>query len=633
VAKLSLNQILHNLVVMYLSGDLSFEDADIKPLLRSLPVWPSKKSPLRIAASTVLAIRTPGILVPWIKDYERFIDQRDFSSYWKVLKKLDVDETPAVQILRYHILPNLPEKVLDVSSYGLLIRAIPLIADWRKALETLRQSKLAPDKAGRLCLASKLFDHTDELFKSAFRKEAEARFLLKETEDCREFWLDVGLRHRVNGQFIPEDYVLCLRTMRQRLKDCKDLGSDPNISADASKVLKPLVSASTALGHCSKNDWSNIAREATFIAETDFVEQPAHRREAMTLLATAIPLLQLSETIAPKYMSVCWSQTSFPLFRPTPTTFAELPSEGKPSIAMVWKHLEHMASSVTRLEEDTVASFLADLHESYGYLQDHLNESKMAFTAYQNSEVWLNLETTDPKLVRKADLQSSWSSIEHLILDSSCDTKNLKSVGQGLIRYRNLLRELGCKSIVYPKVVIPESGASQSLSRSLSHLRREGKLLDVTLVASGGSVGAHRIVLAAASVYFAKRFSGDWSSKDSIPLNDFSHSTMSTVVEFAYSDTFHWTEMQPVDGESVDSTADKLDELLDLLTAADFFAMPELIAQVEKAILTKAHTFIREHNVLGVRNRASDANAHLVKGYCNKYYEANKQAVDQASEN
>jgi sacsin len=286
------------------------------------------------------------------------------------------------------------------------------------------------------------------------------------------------------------------------------------------------------------------------------------------------------------------------------------------------------------LVENAVEAFLSDLYDTYDYLQDNLEDSRVSFTAIQESKVWFNLELTDRRHVRKADLESSKCGIENLILESSCDTKNLKSVRQGLIPYQRLLKALGCKSIVYPSVEQAETRSIPLISTSLGRLRREEILLDVTLEAEGGNVRAHKVVLAAASTRFARQLKGDWSDNDVINLKPFSHSTILTLVDFAYTETnaFVWKSMQVDDKDDNYKIEAKLNELLDLLDAANYFDMPELLSQVESQILFSAKLSIREHNVLGVKERASDANAQRVEGYCKKFYEGNKEAVDLAIE-
>jgi sacsin len=619
-------------VVKYVSADTSFKDHEMKNLLRSLPVWPTGESSTWISAAAALATGNSGLLVPWMREYQRFIEREALSTNLFILKALGVSEIPGINLLSTRILPNLPKELLDVRGYQSFIRAIPQISNWRNSLDTLRQSRLAPNRAGKLQTARELFDHRDAIFKSAFRNEQQDVFLLRELEEDRWFWKELGLKHRVDEQFKPNDYISCLTKMRNRLVACQDLTSDLGLVADVRVVLMPLTTPSTALGRFSNLDWSIVADRATFPAMTSLDNQSPHRREAMALVAAAIPLMQLSDIIASQHISICWSQTSFPAFEPTVTTLAKLPSQGKPPNAMVWRHIEHMANSMGGLAEDAVEAFLSDLYGTYDYLQDNLDDSRESFTAFQGSKVWFNLELTDRELVRKADLESCRCSIENLILESSCDTKNLKSVRQGLVRYQRLLKALGCKSIVYPTVEKTETRPNQLVSTSLSRLRREGTLLDVTLEAEGGNIQAHKVVIAAASAYFATQFDGNWSNNDSIDLKPFSYSTMSTLVDFAYADTFDWKSMQVLDDDNVEIIANKLDELLDLLVAANYFDMPDLKAEVENQVLIPAKLFIKEPNVKGVLERASEANAKRVEGYCMRFYAENKEAVDLANE-
>jgi BTB/POZ domain len=272
---------------------------------------------------------------------------------------------------------------------------------------------------------------------------------------------------------------------------------------------------------------------------------------------------------------------------------------------MVWRHLEHIAKSAEGLDKDDIASFLSDLYSTYRFLQDNLDESRTSFTL-QTSKVWLNLDVLNPKLVQKADLQSSWCDIDHIILSSSCDIGKVMFVREALMPFEKLLAALGCEPILYPTISTSKICPS-SISNALKQMRTDGKLFDVTLVAEHGEhIRAHKVVLASVSAYFATQFNGNWSNNDIIPLGDFSHSTLSMIVDFAYADNFDWAGMQALKDDTVDSTADKLDALLDLLDGADRFDMPGLTAQVENQIL-QSRRFIRPDNVRDVQYRASQA--------------------------
>jgi sacsin len=450
-------------------------------------------------------------------------------------------------------------------------------------------------------------------------------------EANREFWLAIGLKRRLSGQFQVDDYISCLRAIRPRLEAFKDNTGDSALLKDIEEVLGPLTRPSTALDRFSQGDWSAVAEEATFPALMNFTHQPPHRTETMALLATAEPLLHLSETISHQCMPICWSQTSFPRFQPTTTTFANLPNDGNPSAHMVWQHLEHMADSVEELQKNSIPDFLSDLYATYNYLKDNMSEAKESFIS-RNRKIWLNIDLMTPQLVSKDALKSSWSGINNLILFSSCDAENLKYVKQALMPYENLLKALGCKTVHYPSAEAVEVYTS-SLTSSLVELRRTGVLLDVTLETDDGDIRAHKLVLAAASEYFERQFSGRWSNTDTVHLRgEISHTTMSAVVDFAYRNKFDGASMRILEDDNAGAIADKLDDLLGLLTAADMFDMSVLLAEVESHILLYARSFIREENVLDVLDRARDANAHHVQRYCEKFYAANDESVALANQ-
>jgi sacsin len=624
-------QLLQKLVIKYVSADPSMKDNNIKISLRSLPVWPTTESSTWISATAGLATQSLGLLVPWITGYQSFIEPNFFISNLSTMRALGVCEVSGVDVL-LRTLTNLPPNVPGITTYRSFIRAISDTPNWRNALPRLRQIGMAPNRTKLLVPACNLFDHKDQIFTSTFRDEADTKFLLKELEESETFWREIGLKHRVNGQFEPADYILCLKKIRERLESSKNHAPNAGLIKDALAVLSPLTTPSTALGRLSRPDWSAVADHATFPTITSFNTQSSHRRTAMEIVAIAMPTMLLSEVIGSQYMSICWSQIPFPIESPTVATLDKLASKGKPSTLMVWNHLQHMASSIMELHEDAVAAFVSDLYSTYDYLQDNLEDSIASFSKFQESRLWFNFDLADKSMVRKVHLEPNKCSIKNLILETSCDTANLQSVRQGLIRYQKLLRALGCKSIVYPSVDAPKIHANHLISTDLRRLRREGLLLDLTLEAKSGNVRAHKVVMAASSGFFARQFKDHWSNHDNIDLKPFAHSTLSSVVDFAYADTFDWSSMQILEDEydKVDITANKLDDFLDLLEAAQYLDMPDLKTQVENQILLVPRLFIREHNVLGVLNRASDAEAGRVVAYCNVFYADNKEAVDLA---
>jgi len=618
----------------------------LKGQLRVLPIWPALGiSGTCIAACTALVANDYEFLLPWMSGYGRFIQSGIANSYFPTLESLGVQKMADINLLEMHILRHLPRAVAihEGKDYASLISAISRVCEAnhpryftkrtrnkeerRRFIGLLRDSSLAPDGSGVLHTASALFDHSDSIFLAAFREEAVSRFLMTAVRAHKRFWLDIGLKQREDEHFTSH-YILCLQTMRKRLEACDAPLLDPQLASDAQAVLEPLTSTIyNPYFNFSDYEWLTIQKEAIFPTLTALNSQPNYRRGPMAILAGSRSRLPLQDIVMPRYTPICWSQVPLPLVEPSQATFSKIASHGRPPASMVWNHLENLMQLAQHLTEDAVPDFLSDLTSTYDYLQDNLNESCNAFV-HVTSALWLNLAATDSTLVFLNDLRTSWFKIEHLVLSSPCDSPPLMSVQPRLMQHERLLKALGCRTIVYPTVARPEASTGESLSTLMTRMRHEGKMLDITFSAGGKDVQAHKIILAAASDYFAVRINGRWLDEKKVKLDGISFRTLSKVVDFIYADAFNWIPMRATDEDELDVIADKLDDLLDLLTAADRFLMPVLAAQVQDEILCAGRVFIRIDNVLDIRTRAADANAHHLKSACTEFYEQNKVPVD-----
>jgi sacsin len=614
--------------------------------LRILPIWPTVgvSNPC-INACTALLPSDYELLSPWMSGYGQFVQSGIAGSYLSTLKSLGVQEVANTTLLETRILRHLP-RTIDIHAdkdYGLFVSALSRVCEAnhsrnfskktknreekKRFIGLLRDSSLAPDGNGVLRTATALFDHTDSIFLAAFREEAETRFLMPAVRRHKRFWLDIGLKQRGDMNF-RSHYTLCLQTMRKRLEACNTSPLDPRLASDAQAVLEPLVSTFyNPYFDFRESEGLTVQKEATFPTLTTLNSQPSYRRDFMAVLAASMPLLPLSDVVMPRYTPICWSQIPFPLVEPSEATFSKIEFHGRPPASMVWSHLNNLMQLSQHLTEDAIPNFLSDLTSTYDFLQDNLDESCNAFV-HVTIPLWLNLAITDNTLVCLDDLRSSWSKIEYLVLSSPCDSPPLLSVQPRLMRHERLLKALGCRTIVYPTIARPDTSTSESLSASMTRMRHEGKMLDVTLSAEGNGVQAHKIILAAASDYFAVHFSGRWANRKKIPMDDISFHTLAMVVDFVYADAFDWTPMRVTAEVDLDVIADKLDSLLDLLTAADRFLMPVLRAQVEDEVLCAGRLLIRIDNVLDIRTRAAEANARHLERACSEFYEENKVPVD-----
>jgi sacsin len=616
------------------------EFVDVKDDLKSILFLPRCNTSCTklICINDALMTDKPSLLVPWMKEYSRFINPEFAIRYKKCLLSLDIKKIPEEKVLINHILP-LPELLSgpDWQCYKLLIGAMSQIykpGTHQHSLGLLlKQRKVAADRKNTFCQASNLFDHEDQIFTSAFRIEEESKFLHNDIKAFRSFWVELGLRHREHGILNPADYLQCLQAMRRRIV-VRNTALDAYLESDCLAVLAPLITPSSSVQTFGPDEWLSISQEAVFLTQTDFNIDPEYRRVLMVAKATQQQVLCLSEIVSHDYAAVCWSQTPFAVHEPTKEVLSKVSSNGKPSIAMVWKHLESLKELSQNLEEQYIQSFLADLHSSYAYIQDHLHDDGASYNI-GNAAIWLNLNSAEGKFESLTEVHSSWTGIKELVLSSSCDAGRMKAVRPGLMRFENLLRALGCHTIFYPTVTRPVLHYGSSVLASLQKLRGEGKLLDVKFLTEGKYIEAHRVVLAAVSEKCAVQFSGRWPVESVIkcgeeedPVDYLSYHTLSTMINYAYEDKVDWSEMELSDTDDPKSKATKLDMLLDLLKGADYWLIPALKSQVENKIIDTDKEFLNIQTATIIQERAAEGGSKAIEDMCIQFIELNRPVLE-----
>ncbi|KAF4626625.1 hypothetical protein G7Y89_g11535 [Cudoniella acicularis] len=632
-------KILSALLILHVPDEnLAMYHHQFSDALKSIRLWPtcSLNSSNQLVSAEDAFIAERRFLVPWMKDYSRFIDPKfaEGPRNMNCLMVLGVKKLPPKTLLKDYILP-MPSSLSkeNLKFYEALIEAVSQIYK-PDLVDFLRHSIIAVDGVSNLDRSSNFFDHQDQIFIAAFRHEGMTRFLHGDVHRFRRFWLNVGLRHRKNGFVEAGDYLQCLHVLSQRLGP-KNSRNDRELKKDVDKVLSVLTDPNQSVQKLHSR-WEEISKQSVFPPKSFFGVEPTYRRDFMISLSAKHPILNLSQLISQDHVAVCWSQTPFSDHQPTREVFNCVAGNGRPKIDMVWRHLQHLKNLSQSLKHRQVPDFLSDLHHTYEYLQEHLGDSTVSFNL-QSSDVWLNLNTLEPGYVLVDEIVSSWQRIDTLVLSSSCDAGPVKAVRESLMRYEKLLRGLGCNSIIYPTVERPKLHIGHSVSKSLQKLRKEGKLLDITYMTEDRQIQAHRIVLAAVSEKCAHQFNPRWAQEDVItynedndPENFLSYHTLSTMINYAYEDEVDWSEIEVSESDSTEIKELKLDMLLDLLKGADSWLIPALKSQVEDKILIAGKIFVNLKNVVAVLARVEEANALNVAKMCKEFIERNRAAVENA---
>lgn len=211
--------------------------------------------------------------------------------------------------------------------------------------------------------------------------------------------------------------------------------------------------------------------------------------------------------------------------------------------------------------------------------------------------------------------------------------------------YERLLVVLGCKSVVQPRTpAAPQPpGNGPPMAQSMAKIRRfreQSKLTDVVFKAQGHEKPAHKIFLAAVSEYCETQFLGVWGRQlehnAAINIEDMTFSTLSSMVDFAYSGEFHAPELQnPKDSDELgDEIVEVLTKLFDLLDGTNRWLLSSLYVMVENFLLTSPHswTYIRPDTVEFVKERAERANASRIVAYCEAFKTQNPDFVADGDE-
>ncbi|KAH8819238.1 hypothetical protein F5884DRAFT_717530 [Xylogone sp. PMI_703] len=618
---------------------------EFKEDLRSVPLWPSCLNPSSnlICANDAWLIQDPKLLVPWMKSGVKFVDFRFAKEHDKCMRTMGITTMQIEDLLDciFPIPPSLSNA--DWEGYLALVSKLSELLQSHeqshRIQQLLSQKNIVADGNRKFVKAEELYDHTDAIYLSALRNVATSSFLHLAIRRHRDFWVKIGLRHQENRLVNGKDYIWCLQEILKRLIK-SDSDMDSYLEADCQSVLSPLV-RDPGVCNFSLYQWEKISEMEVFLSQANNPMDPIYRQEAMAAVAVSQPRQCLSRIVFRRHAAVCWSQIPFPVHQPGEIVLGRIPNGGAPSIHIVWKHLQFLSQMAQNIGQEDVQDFLADLHKTYSHLQTHLTESKTYFLSYIGTKdlIWLNVNWKDRESVSLDDVRSSWCSLDNLVLSSSCDKGEMKAVRSGLMRNETLLKSLGCKSVVYPTVSPPSYHQGRSVSTSLRKLRKEGKLLDVTFIAEGRRISAHKVVLAAISEKFEHQFSGRWQNEDEIRCDDdddpdeaISYHTLSTMVDYAYEDEVDWKEMEVQNGDDEGIKKKKLDMLFDLHKGANYWLIPELKSQVEHKILEAGREFLNIQTAHYMLERANEVGASVTAEMCAEFIRQNEEILRGANQ-
>ena len=577
-----------------------------------------------LAAKDAIFCSSPALLTPWTHDRSQFVSPEFVKLNESTLRTMGFHVEEAQKIWTDRIERFLPN-TLSADLFDQYYQLIGCLASYSITTST----KVAPNGRGYFCKANELYDESDAIFQAAFREQEQqlARFVHPRFRSLRYYWISLGMRNRSGTDFRSyEDYLECTRAIDARWHGTS---SDVDFSADALEVASYLSFEKPTFHSWSASTWNQIARVRMFALKTDHTHEPAYRQTRMRELSQQSTHSCLQAAGKESNKRMIWSQQPF-LERP-PAAYVYQNHVAKPSVGVVYAHVLYLMQIRSSVLPANVAEFLKDLQACYLYFQEDITSIRVV-EGITKAAIWLNISTTDVDSVTAQQLQTSpLLAAEWLCINSPADPTPYHNALKFLIPYEKLLKSLGVHSVVIRERE-PRANASDDVTPSeyfasnLRRLRDQGKFLDVTFLAHGGvQVSAHRLCLAGASEYCQVRFSGEWGrlleQNATIPALDLKGLTLQRIVDFAYGIPVVWSHLSA--DPSNNEIADRLDELLDLLQAADMWLMKELHSNTEQYVIEHFSTYVRPDNVEAVKKEANVAKAYHLEKTCADFIEDN----------
>lgn len=526
--------------------------------------------------------------MPWIKNLADFIKPAIVMQERKSLSALGCTMM-TIQEVWQSVEEGFPKSLATVSSedYCNLLKKIDG-ADLNISV------KIAPNGQGIFCHPSALYDHNDEIFKTAFRHKEAQFFLHKDLRgrDLDSFWKAKGLRNRPTSGYISEkDFLLCANEIQLRIGNI----SNPENVLDAAKVAEYLCWDRPCFHNWTDDTWKKLSEVGIFAVADDVSTQFAYRRPRMQELAQKQAHCSLRQLGREVDRRIIWSQKPFAKTMPVPFAFEKIRGGGNPAVMSVFNHLSYLIGAHKSVSSNELAEYLRDIQASYTYLQDHAVETSQ-ISCIRSAEMWINLDTSDVGKIKVDDISSALCPARLLCMNCPSDPLPLKVARKFLVPYERLLAVLGCPSVVQPPKEPKRATANNtaalpmvSTMKQIQKFRQEGTFADIIFQAEGRDKPAHKVFMAAVSEYCRVQFTGAWAQlpRDNKPevikFDDIKFKTVSQMVDFAYTGEVNFSVV--MDHANNEEIAERLDDLLDLLRGTDRWLLASMHQLTEDHVI------------------------------------------------
>lgn len=584
------------------------------PYLKQLPIWPSESKQLSSYKSATEAMLAPDYDISFtgLTGDEPFIQASVAGNYNNELITLGVKKISLDNLLTNNVRQGEKIERNKIASYRSFVTSL-----YRRNPSAFSKHPLAINGNGEHCMIKSLYDHKHPIFVAAFR-DKKTSFLHPDLR-ALDIWQNTGLRLQPTESL----YLDCVGSIEMRRKEASPI-EDDQLIADARAVFEYLSWDNQEMQSWDSGTWNILHQIPAVPVQTEFGGSPEYRKPQMRIVLRGSNFTTFSKAVTPEYISIAWSQCPVLKNKLGSFVLTRVPGGGAPSIETVLNHLRFLSENRHFVAQQEIRAYVADTKASYQHLQDRISTLP---PPDRKAEIWFNVDAADVNGMDQNTFRNAWACSEELCSGLSSDSSQIKYVRTFLIPFADLLDHYGVEKHVPPDTLslpVEPTNYPALILATIQRFRKEGKLLDIPLQleVENTMLGAHRIVLAAASTYWETAFTSGFeeSEKEIIPLHELKARTVAAVLDYIYTG----------DVSGVSPSADPSDTLQDLiyqLELSDLWHLDDLKVKLEYQICRKDLDLIRPESVQAILEQAKSTRATSLSRVCEKYISRNRQIV------
>lgn len=584
------------------------------PYLKQLPIWPSESNQLTSYKPATKAKLAPDYDISFtgLTGNDPFIQASVAEKYSNELATLGVKKISLDILLVNNVRQGGKIERNKITSYRSFVQSLH-----RRNPGAFSKHPLAIDGNGQHCMINSLYDHRHPIFFAAFR-DKKTSFMHPDLRNLN-IWQNAGL----HLQPTESSYLDCVNSIERRRKEASPF-EDDQLIADARAVFEYLSWDNREMQSWGSGTWATLHKIPAVPVQTEFGGCPEYRKPQMRKVLQNSNFTTFSKAVTPEYVGIAWSQCPILKYKLGSFVLTRVPGSGVPSIGMVLNHLIFLSENRYIVAQSEIRAYVADIKVSYQHLQDRISTLP---PPDRRAEIWFNVDAQDVNGMDQNTFRKSWACSEELCSGLNSDSSQIKYVRTFLIPFADLLDHYGVEKHVPPNSLplpVEPTDHPTLMLAAMQRLRKAGKLmgLPLQLEVEHEKLVAHRVVLAAASTYWDKMFTGGFaeSNREIIPLPELKSRTVAAVLDYIY--TGEVSGINPLADPS-----DTLQDLMYQLEVSNLWDLDDLKVKLEYEICRKDLDLIRPESVQVILGHAQGNRASSLSRVCEKYISDNKQIV------